>query len=193
MGTGATSADTVVDARGLDRVFEIGSAHAVVTLVDITVRDGEAVAGGGIRNHGTLHLIECAVEDNHAGISGGGLMNLDAGSGTSRVGGELVVDRSTIARNRAEQAGGGIEQVSSPLSRSRSRAATSIRRASSGAAGSPADLFPGPCARAGALDAVPDCVEAIGRCHACRALAAGVDLDVDCDLFDDGASNGSCP
>jgi len=52
-----------------------------------------------------------------------------------------------------------------------------------------AAAFPGSCA------AAPDfaeCVETRTRCRACRRGPIGDDVDADCDLFDDGATNGSC-
>lgn len=51
--------------------------------------------------------------------------------------------------------------------------------------------FPG-CGRADA-ERVHECMRAQIRCRACLAVNAADDLGVDCDVFDDGNTNGSCP
>jgi len=54
-----------------------------------------------------------------------------------------------------------------------------------------ATTFPGACSgsTAGALAA---CLDARAECRACLAINATDNLNVNCDLFDDGAPNGSC-
>jgi hypothetical protein len=54
-----------------------------------------------------------------------------------------------------------------------------------------ATAFPG-CAAADAAG-LAACAERAGRCAACRALSAADALDADCDLYDDGADDDSCP
>lgn len=56
-----------------------------------------------------------------------------------------------------------------------------------------AALFPGDCAGAGDVVELTDCAFAAARCRACRALADMDGLDLDCDTFDDGAPDLSCP
>jgi hypothetical protein len=51
-------------------------------------------------------------------------------------------------------------------------------------------VFPGDCD--GALD-LADCLEAQVKCHSCLGIDAVDDIWADCDLFDDGADNDSCP
>ncbi len=54
-----------------------------------------------------------------------------------------------------------------------------------------ASALPGLCSSAvGSL--VDECVDARAACRACEILAASEDLLLDCDSFDDGASNDSC-
>ncbi len=50
--------------------------------------------------------------------------------------------------------------------------------------------FPGSCSSAPDLKA---CLDARTNCYACRMLNAADGLSKDCDLFDDGLANGSCP
>ena len=100
--TGAGARATIVDAAGLDRVFDVRPGVTAL-LADLTVTGGAADGdGGGIANSGTLTLLRAAVTANQArvaaGRSGGGI----ASSGT------LVVTQSTIAANRASN-GGGID------------------------------------------------------------------------------------
>jgi cysteine-rich repeat protein len=54
-----------------------------------------------------------------------------------------------------------------------------------------AAAFPG-CAP-GSIGALGDCAEAAARCRFCRAFNAFDGLAADCDAFDDGAANASCP
>jgi glucose/arabinose dehydrogenase len=54
-----------------------------------------------------------------------------------------------------------------------------------------ATAFPG-CAAADAAG-LAACAERAGRCRACAALSEADALGEDCDVFDDGAANASCP
>ena len=53
-------------------------------------------------------------------------------------------------------------------------------------------LFPGACLGLDG-DVLGDCLDQRVECRVCRVINAVDGLAVDCDLFDDGASNGSCP
>ncbi|MBC8293229.1 MAG: lamin tail domain-containing protein [Proteobacteria bacterium] len=54
-----------------------------------------------------------------------------------------------------------------------------------------ASAFPG-CAAATASD-LAACVNSSVQCRACRGISMATAAIIDCDLFDDGAANGSCP
>jgi len=101
--TGAPTGQTIVDAGGIDRVFDI-FAPAVVTFSRLTIQNGNAsgvdVPGGGIRNAGTLTLTLAAIRANIAGGDGGGL--------AIRMGGKANLTNVTISGNRATTRGGGI-------------------------------------------------------------------------------------
>jgi CSLREA domain-containing protein len=102
--TGAGARSTILDAAGLDRVFDVAPGVTAL-LADLTITGGFADGnGGGIQNAGTLTLLRAKVAGNEARAassrSGGGI----ASSGT------LVVTQSTIVGNRAHD-GGGIEVV----------------------------------------------------------------------------------
>jgi hypothetical protein len=60
-------------------------------------------------------------------------------------------------------------------------------------AADPAALLPGVCADAADADALASCAVGRARCRFCRALAGFDALPLDCDAFDDGADEGSCP
>jgi hypothetical protein len=60
-------------------------------------------------------------------------------------------------------------------------------------AGSPATLFPGECAAASDVLELAQCTDAAARCRGCRAVADMDGLELDCDGFDDGVPNVSCP
>ncbi len=53
-----------------------------------------------------------------------------------------------------------------------------------------ATAFPGTCAAAGDF---ASCSEAAANCRGCRMINTMDGLSNDCDAFDDGLSNGSCP
>jgi len=57
----------------------------------------------------------------------------------------------------------------------------------------PAVLFPGAGLGAGDSSALAERVEALVECRVCRALNRALGLARDCDQFDDGALNASCP
>ncbi len=55
-------------------------------------------------------------------------------------------------------------------------------------------LFPGACSVvATTIGDFVDCVEAATECRVCKALNASDGTATDCDLFDDGVANNSCP
>jgi predicted outer membrane repeat protein len=91
----------VVDGGALDRVFEIHPGFTVVIL-GLTIQNGSADLGGGIKNNGgTLTLHRSLVGNNTAIDEGGGIWS----SGT------LILDHTTVSSNQATSAaasGGGI-------------------------------------------------------------------------------------
>jgi CSLREA domain-containing protein len=102
IGTEAIS--TVIDGRGIDRVFHIDTT-ASVTMHNVTIQHGFLddecpMTGGGILNQGTLWLEDCTVYDNHTEGSGGGITNHD---------GTLTLVDCTVADNSSSGAGGGIK------------------------------------------------------------------------------------
>jgi CSLREA domain-containing protein len=126
-------AKTVIDGGGRSRVIRIEGA--VVTLRDLTIRDGDAESasadsgeGGGIFNDGTLTLERVAVTNSTA-FRGGGIWNdsgasltlrnvtigdntatIDVSSGGGGIYNEgmMVLENVVIDRNKTGGAGGGI-------------------------------------------------------------------------------------
>ena len=100
---GAGSGQTIINAAGLDdRVFDIRSG-ADLTLQGITVTGGNVIggSGGGIRNVGTLTLINSLVDGNAAEIDGGGILNGQLG-----LQGTLILTNSDVTNNSAVDGGG---------------------------------------------------------------------------------------
>jgi CSLREA domain-containing protein len=125
--TGAGADTTIIAARTLERVFEIG-ASATVSIVGVTIRDGymeisgdgggilnsghltldrstitnsRAYSGGGIYNYGTLTVTRSSITGNVAGgqyVGGGGITNH----------GTLTISDSTLSGNSAELLGGAL-------------------------------------------------------------------------------------
>ena len=98
---GAGAGMTVIDANGIDRVFQV-FASTVLDISGVTITGGNVVgSGGGFLNQGNLTITASAVSGNTASLRGGGIKN-DANGIVS------VVD-STISNNFAvNDAGGGI-------------------------------------------------------------------------------------
>jgi CSLREA domain-containing protein len=106
--SGGGADTTIVDGGAIDRVFAVQVA-ARVSMSDLTVRNGQALAGedgGGIVNHGHLILEDVTVSGNKtrsdatlsADAPGGGIFN-DA---------TLQLRTCTITGNTAADMGGGI-------------------------------------------------------------------------------------
>jgi hypothetical protein len=102
---GASSATTIIDAAGLDRVFQV-LRGVTLTLQDLTVRGGNVTGGddgGGVFTSGTLVLNNVVITDNHAthGFGDGGGVYGDESS-------SLQISGTLITNNEAKRTGGGI-------------------------------------------------------------------------------------
>jgi CSLREA domain-containing protein len=93
----------VIDAGGIDRVIEV-HGNGALNASGLTIRNGRTVqAGAGIRNEGTLDLVNSTVAGNvSTGSFGGGISN----SGVA----VASLANVTVSGNRAESDGGGIDQ-----------------------------------------------------------------------------------
>ncbi len=96
---GAGARDTIVDAAGIDRVFDVGNVGAAI--LDLTLRAGNAGGGngGGIQNGGTLTVARCTVEGGMAGGPGGGVRNNN----------DIFILDSTLTGNTSADHGGGMD------------------------------------------------------------------------------------
>jgi len=110
---GTRSSETSIDARGIDRIFDI-AAGADLIVYSTTIRNGDArtgfaghVHGGGIHNHGHLGLFWSALTSNTARSTPGIMWG---GGGFTNAGGAVAeLSDDTIARNSTSGCGGGIE------------------------------------------------------------------------------------
>ncbi len=95
---GAGKGNTIVNGQLADSVFTVGlnnpSAH--VSLLDMTIENGNAQKGGGIYNKGTLDLTGILLTDNSA-TNGGGICNWD---------GTVHLNDVSITGNAAANGGG---------------------------------------------------------------------------------------
>lgn len=123
---GAGAAVTVIDANGIDRVFDIIGQNTTVEISGVTIANGAATpqaspaddgTGGGIRSRGRLTLRDATVRDNtstpsNPGFAGGGIHHNTQISELS-----LLLDRVTVTGNVASGdlnvAGGGIAMFNS--------------------------------------------------------------------------------
>jgi CSLREA domain-containing protein len=99
---------TVIDGRGIDRVFDVisGPVHindlAIVGGQPPMRPDGSAGNGGGIRNSSVLDLTNVALDHNRADGGGGGIRNTALG--------RLIMANSSVTNN-VGQCGGGVWNV----------------------------------------------------------------------------------
>ncbi|MEK6250339.1 MAG: calcium-binding protein [Actinomycetota bacterium] len=98
----------IVDAKGIDRVFEINTpGGAAVTISGLTIQGGNAAAvtsGAGILNTaGVLNLSDSTVANNTASSFGGGI--------ESSPGAISNIVNTTVSGNSANGDGGGIDNT----------------------------------------------------------------------------------
>jgi CSLREA domain-containing protein len=123
-GAGATT--TFVDGADLDRVFDVPTSGFAVEVAGLTIRNGSAASGGGIRTLGTLQLTEATVANNDSGADGAGIhagttANVTitdstisantsgaSGGGLFAEGGTVTIRNSTVSGNLADCSGGGL-------------------------------------------------------------------------------------
>ncbi len=89
-----------IDAADSSRIFDINPGTPTVTLDSLTLENGAADDGGGIRNLGTLILRDCTIRGCSATGLGGGLFNDN--------GGTVTLERCTLSANDCDGDGGGI-------------------------------------------------------------------------------------
>ena len=99
---GAGAGLTIVDGGQAGSVFTIGknNANVDVTLSGMTIQNGKADRGGGIRNFGTAKITSCTISGNGntATTGGGGIFNEETGKAT--------VTSCTLSGNMADWGGG---------------------------------------------------------------------------------------
>ncbi|MEZ4620918.1 MAG: Ig-like domain-containing protein [Caldilineaceae bacterium] len=97
---------TVLDGGGIDRLFDIGD-EAGLELVGVTVQNGKAGQGGGIRvgPYASLKVIESTIANNGA-TWGGGINNYI---------GIVTIENSTVSHNTASSDGGGVYNYGAEL------------------------------------------------------------------------------
>ena len=86
-----------IDAGGTSGVFTIDEG-VTVSISGLTITGGSATEGGGIRNEGTLTVMNSTLRRNTAASIGGGIYNC----------GTLTITNCTLCGNSADNRGGGI-------------------------------------------------------------------------------------
>jgi len=126
---GATSsASSVIDCEGVGRGFDLAGTLDVLTLRELTIKNGAAVVGAGLRARGGASptLESCIFENNLARVHGGALYCRDSfpivqrsrfsknkalgshGGGIYARGGALVLRNSLLDSNQCGVSGGGV-------------------------------------------------------------------------------------
>jgi CSLREA domain-containing protein len=86
--TNASNGPITIDAGGADRVFDVGPmSPGQVSLTGLTIQNGSASVGGGIKVGGgsVLNLTNVTLTDNSATFQGGGLWNAGLATLTNSV------------------------------------------------------------------------------------------------------------
>ncbi|MCP4415621.1 MAG: hypothetical protein GY805_03300 [Chloroflexi bacterium] len=98
--TGAGVDSTIVDGNAVGRVFTI-QANSIVTLTEMSITNGMAADGGGVRVDNSDSWLENVriVENKADSTFGGGISNID---------GEVHLSYSEVLSNTAETYGGGL-------------------------------------------------------------------------------------
>jgi hypothetical protein len=97
----------------------------------------------------------------------------------------LGLDQCLVAvGTAADDAASKIGKAIAKLASSREKSCTGVAIASA---------FPGDCSALGNTTAFDDCADRIAECRACRIIVAVDGPFMNCDVFDDGVGNGSCP
>ncbi|MEX2158773.1 MAG: choice-of-anchor Q domain-containing protein [Dehalococcoidia bacterium] len=123
--TGVDAATTIVDGGGLDRALDIDPlmTGVEVQLVGLTLRNGNAAVGGGLRNAAMLSIRDSVIASNHAD-AGGGINNRNEGTldlhevlvdgnsagtaGGLQNEGIVTVRSSTFTENSSQDDGGAV-------------------------------------------------------------------------------------
>jgi hypothetical protein len=95
----------IISGNDASRVFDIPSSHTVVLNHLKIVHGNNSGDGGGIRNAGSLSLINCELSDNLAGDGGSAIENS----------GSLALTACTLAGNQAAVGSGAIEHTANVL------------------------------------------------------------------------------
>jgi hypothetical protein len=111
--TGQGPSESVIDGGNSVRVFDV-HAGGILTLKGVRVENGKAdydgatghIHGGGIHNHGTVHLFNTVVDDNTANTP-----NWGGGGITNATGATATLENVTVAKNATAFRGGGIENL----------------------------------------------------------------------------------
>jgi hypothetical protein len=102
IGSGAST--TIIDGRGVNTVVTIPNSGTFVTLSKLTIRNGlvngQAAAGGGINNAGTLTISNSTVSGNQASTNCGRPFSGSFGGGIYNRG-TLTITNSTVSGNTA--------------------------------------------------------------------------------------------
>jgi CSLREA domain-containing protein len=107
-GPGANVLTVQRSSASTFRIFNINPSR-VVTILDLTIKNGAEATGGGIyNNHGTLTIDGCEITGNAATSEGAGIYNGGIGPGTAT----LVITNSTISNNNSAVDGGGVDSDS---------------------------------------------------------------------------------
>ncbi len=98
--TGDGPGQTIIDANGIDRVFEIRSGASTVVISGVAIINGDTPdAGGGIYNYDADLILTNTVVSSNTASDGGGMYNYQ---------GNVMMNGGQILSNSADYSGGGV-------------------------------------------------------------------------------------
>lgn len=120
---GKNSKNTIINAQRIGRIFEVTSGNTL-TLINITLTNGEFIRGGAILNVGQLTMTDCQLINNIGNNNGGAIRNEgsininncnisdnygnNAGSIYNLRNASAIINNSTFTNNQATNHGGAI-------------------------------------------------------------------------------------
>lgn len=102
---GAGSDTTFIDGGAIDRIFDV-APNVTLVLSDVTIQNGAAEFGAGLRNEGGNVILQDVVLTGN--VAAGSSTSESHGGAIFNDQGNVLLERVTVAGNSSEQDGGGV-------------------------------------------------------------------------------------
>lgn len=102
---GSGSATTIIDGGAIDRIFDV-APNVTLVLSDVTIQNGAADFGAGLRNEGGNVILQDVVLTGN--VASGSSTSESHGGAIFNDEGNVLLERVTVTGNSSEQDGGGV-------------------------------------------------------------------------------------